>query len=147
MSDIEHNKSVVLAFADTYTRGDWPALKALCTDDFRWVVPIARAMQSNQMRAQERTMSAQNRSLSEMLEVFEMAKSTSVDSRFDLKVLTMTAEADRVAAELEGYAVCAATGRTYNNLYFYLMYFRDGKISLFREYQDTLHAYDVWMAP
>jgi ketosteroid isomerase-like protein len=147
MSDVDHNKAAVVAFADTYTRGDWAALEALCTDDFRWVVPIARAMQSPQLKAQERTMTAQDRSLTEMLEVFRMAKANSVDGRFDLKVHTLTAEGDRVAAELEGYAVCAATGRTYNNLYFYLMYFRDGKIRELREYQDTLHAYDVWMAP
>jgi ketosteroid isomerase-like protein len=147
MADTEQNKAAVLAFADAYTRADWDTLAELCTDDFRWVVPVRSEMQSAQLRAHPNMMTSHDRNLAEMLDMFRISKQNTVDHRFDLKIGVMTAEGDRVAAEAEGYAVCAATGRVYNNLYMYLMYFRDGKISVFREYQDTLHVYDVWFAP
>jgi ketosteroid isomerase-like protein len=146
MNTTEANKAIVLAFADAYTRGDWDAIEALCTDDFRWVVPASTRMQSAQLRAQPHVLTGANRSRSEMLEIFKYTRQHSVDGRFSLKINVMTAEEDRVAAEAEGYATSIETGRVYENNYMYLMYFTERKIRLFREYQDTLHAFDVWMA-
>jgi len=36
--------------------------------------------------------------------------------------------------------------RLYRNIYFVLLRVRDGKIVLYKEYQDTLHIYDVFVA-
>jgi ketosteroid isomerase-like protein len=143
----EINKSTVIAFADCYSRHDWDGIRALCTEDFRWVVPIAEEVQSAQLRAAPAVMLASDRSLDEMLEIFKYVITTAVDEVFTAKIGVITAEADRVAAEAESYAVSKATNRVYRNKYIWLMYFRSGKICLFREYQDTLHCYDVWMAP
>jgi ketosteroid isomerase-like protein len=145
MSDPDHNKAMVLAFADAYSRSDWDGIRAICTPDFRWVVPAVGKMQSS-LLATYAGLSG-DRSLREMLEVFEYATGNCENGRMTLTIGTMIAEGDKVAAEAQSHAVSRLTGRTYANLYLYLLSFRDGKLSEFREYQDTLHAFDVWMAP
>ena len=54
----------------------------------------------------------------------------------------MTAEGERVAIEAESYGR-HINGKTYNNLYHFLMVIRDGKISELKEYMDTMHANEV----
>jgi ketosteroid isomerase-like protein len=146
MDKLEANKAIVRAFADAYTRSDWDAIEGLCTDDFRWLVPASSKMQSGLMRAQPHVLTGADRSRSEMLDVFKYTKQKSVGGRFSLEIGVMTAEEDRVAAEARGYATALDTDRVYTNKYFYLMYFKNGKICALWEYQDTLHAFDVWMA-
>ena len=60
--------------------------------------------------------------------------------KFTIKALT--AEGDRVAIEAESYGR-HASGKTYANQYHFLMRVRDGKITEWREYMDTMHANDV----
>ena len=48
----------------------------------------------------------------------------------------MTAEENRVAAEVNGEAV-HASGETYNNQYHFLLIIKDGKILELKEYMDT----------
>lgn len=55
----------------------------------------------------------------------------------------ITAEADRVAIEMEVDGV-APNGVHYNNTYHYLLVFRDGKIAKVKEYLDTAHAAEVF---
>jgi ketosteroid isomerase-like protein len=54
----------------------------------------------------------------------------------------LTAEGDRVAAEVESYGE-TTTGKIYNNLYHFLFEVRDGKIQSVRGYLDTMHAKEV----
>jgi ketosteroid isomerase-like protein len=138
------NKAVLLAFAERFTRSDWEGVAALMDEDFRWVVPAAAKMQSNSLQAVSGM--AANRSKAETLAIYQNTAKGCVDGRFAITIGTMTAEDDRVAAEAESLATSVMTGRVYNNKYQYLIYFRDGKMLEFREYQDTLHAYDVWIA-
>jgi ketosteroid isomerase-like protein len=58
----------------------------------------------------------------------------------------MTAEDDRVAVEVEVEGV-APNGKLYNNTFHYLFTFRDGKVCGVREYVDTYHAAEVFLAP
>lgn len=51
-------------------------------------------------------------------------------------VNSTTAQEDRVAAEVEGYA--AFDDRVYNNMYFFLIRVADGRITSLRMYDDTL---------
>ena len=55
----------------------------------------------------------------------------------------MTAEGDRVAAEVESYAELV-NGRVYNNRYHMLFRFRGSQIVEVREYGDTLHAKEIF---
>ena len=55
-----------------------------------------------------------------------------------------TCEGDRVAVEVESYAV-KANGTVYNNLYHFLMTVTDGRITTIHEYLDTLHVKHVFI--
>jgi hypothetical protein len=55
------------------------------------------------------------------------------------------AEGDRVAAEVESQGDLR-NGRRYRQQYHFAIEFRDGQICAVREYLDTQHAYDVWLA-
>jgi ketosteroid isomerase-like protein len=60
--------------------------------------------------------------------------------KFTIK--NLTAEDDRVAIEAESYGR-HRSGKIYANQYHFLMRVRDGKITEWREYLDTMHANDV----
>ena len=55
-----------------------------------------------------------------------------------------TTGSDRVALEMESYAV-KANGTVYNNLYHFLVIVSNGKITVIREYLDTLHVKKVFI--
>ena len=63
---------------------------------------------------------------------------------FTVEILSMVAEGDTVAVEARGDCTSSA-GRRYHNRYSYHLEFKDGLIFRGREYQDTLHTWDVWM--
>lgn len=59
------------------------------------------------------------------------------------KILTVTAEENRVLIESESEAVLIS-GAEYNNQYVFVFYFDEqGKIKEFREYWDPLYAYET----
>ena len=55
-----------------------------------------------------------------------------------------TAEGDRVAVEIESYAV-KTNGTVYNNFYHFMVIVSDGRITAIREYLDTLHVKKVFI--
>ena len=57
----------------------------------------------------------------------------------------MTAEENRVAVEVEVTGK-APNGKIYNNTFHYLLMFRDGKIERVKEYVDTYHAAEIFVA-
>ena len=61
----------------------------------------------------------------------------------DFTVHALTAEGDRVAAEVESHAPLVS-GTTYNNHYHMLFEIRDGRIQVVKEYADTAHAREVF---
>jgi ketosteroid isomerase-like protein len=64
------------------------------------------------------------------------------ENRIHMYAHSLTAEEDRVAMEAESDMVHPQTGRRYNNHYHFLFKVKDGQLTLFKEYQDTLHIYD-----
>jgi ketosteroid isomerase-like protein len=63
-----------------------------------------------------------------------------------MTVKSAIAEGDQLAVEVESEGDLK-NGRQYRQQYHFAMQFRDGKICAVREYLDTQHAYDVWLAP
>lgn len=64
-------------------------------------------------------------------------------SGMKFSISTITAEGNRVAIEADSDAILA-NGKPYNNQYVFFFYFDDeGKISEFREYWDTLYAFET----
>lgn len=60
-----------------------------------------------------------------------------------MTVKSLVAEDNKVAVEVESYGELK-NGRVYNQEYHFLMEFREGKISVVREYLDTQHVMAVW---
>ena len=54
----------------------------------------------------------------------------------------MTAENDRVAAEVESFGE-HANGKRYNNQYHFLFVIADGRFSVVKEYNDTHHLFEL----
>jgi ketosteroid isomerase-like protein len=80
-----------------------------------------------------------------ILEVFQ----TWFKSRLTIKVNGVTAEGDRVAVEAESHGELK-NGKIYRNTYHFLFEFRDGKICLTKEYNDTAYAaaaLEKWVTP
>jgi uncharacterized protein len=147
MSELEASRTIVKAFCDLYTEGDWDGIGALLTEDFRWKAVTSQRRQSPTLAGVSGMNSDPGRTKEEALEIFRATQKNCVDGRFDLTPLSFTAEGDRVAFEAESYAVNKANGRIYDNRYHHLMVLRDGQIAELREYQDTLLVFDVWAAP
>ena len=62
-----------------------------------------------------------------------------------MRVSSSIAEGDRVALEVTSSGDLK-NGRRYRQEYHFLIEFRDGRICAVREYLDTQHAHDVWIA-
>jgi ketosteroid isomerase-like protein len=74
----------------------------------------------------------------------EMDFQQRLDGPFELQILSLIGEGDRVAVEAIGKGRRAATGRTYLQHYSYHFQINNGRIADIRLYQDTYHHWDVW---
>jgi ketosteroid isomerase-like protein len=63
------------------------------------------------------------------------------------EVLSLTAEEDRVAAEVRIRGRSAQTGEPYDNLYVFLFWIRDGRFREIHEHLDTLYVAEKLLAP
>ena len=108
------NKATALKFMESMGSGQMDL--SLTTEDVQWWVP--------------------GRGLMSKTEFFELAGGFLGLLKGPIK---MTAEGDRVAVEAESYGELT-NGKTYNNTYHFLFVFRDGKICLSKEYNDSAHA-------
>lgn len=59
-----------------------------------------------------------------------------------LKMLSFTAEENRVANEVESYGELT-NGRIYNNLYHFFIEIENEKITTIKEYMDTIHVKEI----
>lgn len=65
----------------------------------------------------------------------------------DVQIHSLTADEDRVAAELQIRGKAAADGRDYENWYHFLFRIRDGRIVEIREHLDSLYAFRTLFVP
>jgi hypothetical protein len=125
---IEANKQLARQFMDAIARADAEAIQAaFAPDGVCWTagsMPISGTYTRDQVADAARG----------VLGVFPEGL------KFTIKA--MTAEGDRVAIEAESYGR-HKSGRIYSNQYHFLMRVRDGKITEWKEYMDTMHANDV----
>jgi ketosteroid isomerase-like protein len=147
MADVEENKLLARRFCEYFTNGSWDELADILDEDFRWLAIVSARRQSPVLTQLPPMMGPPGYSKRETLEIFSTTKGNCVNNRFDLTLVALTAEGDRVAFEAEAYAVNKANGRVYDNHYHHLITCSNGRIAGLREYQDTLLVFDVWMAP
>src|SRR5580704_11326464 len=74
----------------------------------------------------------------------EMDFQQRLDGPFTLRILSLIAEGDSVAAEAIGKGARAATGHSYIQHYSYHFQISRGRIVDIRLYQDTFHLWQVW---
>jgi ketosteroid isomerase-like protein len=168
--DIEANKRLARQFIDILNRHDYAAMDRLLHPSFVWNTAVVSDDAPNELRKmQSKTLQGKNlhhakprldreESMVVFKRLFEGDYTSSMSGpehaadeaavpihddkyRMRLDVLGLTAEEDRVAMEAESH-VLNPNGRLYNNFYHYLFRVRDGQITLFKEYQDTLHLFD-----
>jgi hypothetical protein len=125
---IAENKELARRFIDAISRGDIDAIQGSFAEDGTvWTIgtmPISGTFSADQVAA------ASHR----VLDLFPEG--------LRITIKGMTAEGDRVAIEAESQGR-HKSGRTYANVYHFLMRVRGGKIAEWREYMDTMHANDV----
>jgi len=131
----EHNKAIAHEFFARFTASDIDGALNTMTDDATWWIPGKK----------ERSPSAGLYTKDKIARLFNrMVKA--LRTGLEMKVTSCIAEGDTVALEVVSSGDLT-NGRLYRQEYHMLMQFRDGKISAVREYLDTQHAYDVWIAP
>lgn len=128
----EVSKETVRKFMEVFSGGDVDAIMDMLTDDATWWVAGTIPGVSGEYSKDE-------------FRALVSGISEGCDGPIKLTPKAFTAEGERVAIETESYAD-VKNGRTYNNQYHFLMTVRDGKISGVKEYLDTQHTYDVFVA-
>ena len=129
------NKAVAKAFLAHFTASDIEGALDLMTADATWWIP----------GKPERSPSAGLYSKAKIARLFH-AMVRQLESGLTMTARSCIAEGSKVAIEVESHGDLK-NGRRYRQEYHMLMEFRDGKICSVREYLDTQHAHDVWIAP
>jgi ketosteroid isomerase-like protein len=118
----EANRETALKFMASMQAGGLD--ESLLTDDVCWWVPGRGTVSKAEFKA--------------MAEGFR----SMLDGPMKLTVHGVTADGDRVAIEAESYGPLK-NGKIYNNTYHFLFVFRDGKICLSKEYNNSQHVAEV----
>jgi ketosteroid isomerase-like protein len=125
----EANKALVRDFYRLMNERRFPEMWELCVPDGKW--DGGRASTDDFA------------SIERMKAVIVDPMPIFADGGITFTVHSLTAEDDRVAAEVESNAPLV-NGKVYNNHYHMLFVIRDGKIAIVKEYADTAHARDVF---
>lgn len=116
------NKTVVKNFLEALGAGDAERLKTVIAKDIQAIATGTSLLSGT-------------RNYDDIISTVQMLRS-STKNGIEFRILHLTAEEDRVAAEIEGYSTLV-TGAPYNNQYHMLFFIRDGKIYKMKEYLDT----------
>jgi ketosteroid isomerase-like protein len=123
-SNLEENKQLVRRFCAAMEK-DMIGCLDLLTDDMQWWLPLLGTVTKEDCKRNNVLVQEQ------------------FASPLKLEIKTLTAEENRVAAEIESY-VKLKNGKIYNNKYHVLFRVRDGKIYEVREHNDSHHAYEIF---
>jgi ketosteroid isomerase-like protein len=151
MTDTDTMRALAHEFVDAWNTRDVERLGRLFHPDFQWHIAVTdhgeaamRSLQSKLLHGMNLPWEKSIYDRAETLAIFTGIFATT--DQFALELRAVIADGDRAALELVGNAINPAKGRQYNNLYCYVFERRDDQLVLFREYQDTLLLFDVWVA-
>lgn len=131
---LEANKALVATLLDRFSQGDVAGVLELLTPDGTWWVAGSLEGTSGTHGKEEL-----GRLLQGAASLYEGGAMRFTPDR-------MIAEGNFVAAEADSYAELK-NGRVYRNRYHLLFEIVDGKIRSVREYMDTKHAHETFIAP
>jgi ketosteroid isomerase-like protein len=173
--DIEANKRIARRFIDAINRRSLSDVDALMHADFVWITAVVaddepnelRPLQSSRLRGTHLPHPKPRLNRAETITFFAgflgersgaALEAVGKDERsagehagddhghMHVSILGMTAEDDRVAVEARSTGIAnPQNGKQYANFYHLLLKMKDGRIILYKEYQDTLHVYDYTM--
>jgi ketosteroid isomerase-like protein len=130
----DHNRAIAKRFFELFSASDIDGALALMTDDATWRIPGKKEMSPIAgLYEKERIARLFRRMLERLSDGLRM------------NVVSSLAEGDRVALEVTSSGDLT-NGRLYRQEYHFLMEFRGGQICAVREYLDTQHSHDVWIA-
>ena len=150
-----NNRDLALRFVEAFDSRDLQAIDHLLADDFVWHVAVVpegvtqfRPFQSEELQGRKHTHTSRPARQRATLAFFGKLFRDGEDAnrRFRLRLINVISDGNQVAFEAEGELPVPDRNRLYRNIYFVLLRVRDGKIVLYKEYQDTLHIYDVFVA-
>jgi ketosteroid isomerase-like protein len=131
----QQNKEIARDFFTRFSAGDISGAVDLMSGDATWWIAGKRdSMPAAGMHTKE-----------EITRLF-LRMTRRLKNGLNMTVKSVVAEGDTVALEVESLGELD-NGRSYNNEYHTLMRLEDGKIFEVREYNDTQHAYEVWLRP
>jgi ketosteroid isomerase-like protein len=170
--DIEANKQLARRFIEAINRRALADVDALLHRDFVWNTAVVaddapnvlRPLQSARLRGTNLPHPKPRLDRDEAMAFFagffgersgsalrsaagggtaENASAADDHGHMAIEIIGMTAEADRVALEARSTGIVnPVNGRRYGNFYHCLIRIIEGKLVLYKEYQDTLHVYD-----
>lgn len=129
---IEDNKRLVKEFLARFGEADLAGALAMMTDDCTWWIggkPELFALAGTKTKA-------------EMTELLGQLVPP-MKNGLQMTLHGITAEGERVAAEVESYGE-NPDGSVYNNDYHFLFVVRDGKLAQVKEYLDPMHTKAVF---
>ena len=134
---IEANKTVVRRYFKAIEEADYAAIESLLANEVRFWLPPS-VPDGVEFAGRHEVMRNIVESIAGLYDV-----------RVGLhpEILHLTAEDDRVAAELVIRGRSKANGKDYENHYHFLFVIRDGKIAEFHEHLDTLYAFRALFEP
>ncbi|MWV27765.1 nuclear transport factor 2 family protein [Aurantiacibacter rhizosphaerae] len=130
MSDtLEDKKAIARKYMEAVSNFDAATIMSLVSDDFKIITKGTSVLSG------ERTM-ADMPALTEKM-------SAKLDGPVQTEILSMIAEGDRVAIEMEGKGK-SVDGKAYDNQYLFILHIADGKVHSMTEYMDTRLVDDVF---
>lgn len=133
---IIENKDVVRRYFEAVNGGDMATITALLDDNATFWVPPSLPD------------GVEFRGKAMVLKLFtESVGLYDADAGLHVEIQCLTADEDRVAAELIIRGKAAAGGGDYENWYHFLFRIQDGRITSIREHLDSLYAYRKLFIP
>jgi ketosteroid isomerase-like protein len=132
----EASKELVRRYFAAVNAGDIATIESLFADEVTFWVPPSLP-DGVEFRGKDAVM----RLFTESVGLYD------ADAGITVELKELTAEEDRVAAELVIRGKAAAGGGDYENWYHFLFRIRDGKITAIREHLDSLYAFRTLFVP
>jgi uncharacterized protein len=132
-TELERNKALVAEFLRVFSRGDVPGVLAGMHQQGSWWV-------SGRIDGISGTYSRE-----QLGKLLESVRPVYKEGALRVIPSSMVAEGNRVAVEAESFAELR-NGRVYNCQYHFLFEIESGKVTTVKEYVDTKHLFDTFVA-
>ncbi|MFN2377020.1 MAG: nuclear transport factor 2 family protein [Candidatus Binatia bacterium] len=133
---VAENKNLVRLYFDAVNRGDIDTITSLLHEDASFWVPPSLP-DGVEFRGKAMVL----RLFTESVGLYD------VEAGLTVTIHCLTAEEDRVAAELTIRGKAAADGGDYENWYHFLFRVKEGRILTIREHLDSLYAFRKLFVP